>query len=145
MQKLMRRIRLYSYQSLMWILVWMTLVYQFAFGFILPYNNAVGETPLYGAMDFLVWIPQVWGIIGVALLAVMLVAIYTQNRVLTRIFSVGQVMLWGFAFAIYVQHGSLILAAGIALSMIIFWAWNMAGRESENEVMYNRIAENLDR
>jgi len=138
------RMKAYSYQSLMWLLVWMTFVYQFTFAFVLPYAEEVEAPVLYGAMDFVPWIPQIWGLLGIACIVMMFVAIYTRNKTLTRVFSVGQMMLWAFAFTVYVQSGLYILAAGISLTACLFWAWNMGGREDENKRLYKRIMDALD-
>lgn len=129
------RIKKYSYQSLMWLIVYMSTMYQLSFAVVYPYFNFIQPSPLFMYMkhSIISWLPQVWGGLGLMLVLFLFIAIAIESEFLTKIAAVGQVVLWTFGTAMYVMSGYYFLAATVGVTMVLFWAWNLGGRPRENK------------
>lgn len=125
------RIKAFSDQSLAWLFIWMSALYQV--GFAIPYeamHQSVLYTTLHGIHNDL---PEVWAVLGVIATVILLVGIATNKRLPVRIASYMQVTVWVFAFIIYAIHGVALLSLAIAATQVLFWAWNLAYRELEKK------------
>lgn len=125
--KLREAVRNYADTPLVWLFFLSTFGFYMSIGVVSPL--LIEHPILFGTMTMLgPWVPIIWGLIGLASLAVAVVAIYYHNKLLTKIFSTVQVILWVYAGAAYLQSGIFMLFVAVALPHVLFWAWNYTVR-----------------
>lgn len=138
MEKVLNPLKEYTVQSLAWALVAMGGLYQISF--VLPGSvKGAHISVLYQSLDVLhPDFPQWWAWPGVVALILLFAGIYLRNRVMLKTASTLQVILWTLAMAIYIKSGVYTLALAVALIQVIFWYWNYALREHENDRYKNK-------
>lgn len=132
MRTIIDRFRGYTKQSLAWLLIWMGGLYQI--GFAIPYEP-MHQSVLYTTLDSIhPALPELWAVIGVIAMVMLLVGIALDNRIMVRVASTVQLVVWVFALVVYLKYGVALLALAIAATQMLFWAWNFTMREHENSL-----------
>lgn len=108
---------------LVWILIWMSFIYQASFGFVMNYAMLQSSFLYLALFRFGITVPQVWGVLGVLALIILVGGIAYKSRIVIRLSSVAQLMLWVFAVTAYFMTGQYFLALGIGLTQLAFWSW----------------------
>jgi hypothetical protein len=121
----------YTDQNLAWLLVFMGAMYQVSF--CLPWASSHSSMLYITLAAIHPMLPVWWAAPGVIALVLLLIGIFKGHHNLLRIAAGVQVVLWTFAFLVYMMAGIYFLAMAIAFTQMAFWSWNFTVRDIEKD------------
>lgn len=125
----------YTPTPIVWLFLLQATAAYVSFGIVDPLTPGFQMLLFEEMFELMLWVPVVWGIIGVVSVVMEFVGVAFDNALITRVFAYLQVALWFFAGIVYLKSGLVMLFLIIALPQMLFWMWNQTVRYDHARVV----------